>query len=462
VANLRRGYGTEERPLIGTLWGRDTQPQAEALAARGNYEPNHRQVDFKRYYDPALAKIEIEKVFSKSWLYACREEDMPEVGDRVPFDVGPLSFFIVRSRPDEFKGFYNACRHRGTALCTRAESGKTIRCPYHAWQWKLDGRLDHIPSHWDFSEVTRQNGSLREVKLGRWGGFIFLNADPDAGPLEEALQVLPAHFKEFAPESRYTAARFRKTVPANWKVSQEAFMESYHIFGTHPEAVPFAGDSQTQYDIWSSQRGHVGRLASPSAIPSMQAGPEATLLAAAQMFIQGQRDWHYPSLPLPEFDPNKDLRAQAAEWHRGAMEKVYGHRSDLPDALMVDSLLYFMFPHAGFWLCEPLPFSYQFLPHATDAQLSTFEVRMLLPCPKGQTRPPSAPLIEVGIHERVLDKAPAFSFLGHIFDQDMSNMPLLQKGVRAADPAAHHSLLGGYQEMMIQHWNELLDRYTSS
>lgn len=458
---IKRGHGTDERPVSKILWERDSQPQAPPLIARGNLEPDNRHVDYRRYYDREYFALEVKKLWRRAWLYAGREEDIPHVGDRMPLDVGPLSFFVVRYAKDSFKAFYNACLHRGTALCTKRGSAASIRCSFHAWEWNNDGSLKRIPGHWDFPNITRANGALREVRLERWGGFIFINADPDAAPLEEALQVIPEHFRDFAPEKRYTAARFRKHVLANWKIVQEAFMESYHLLGTHPEAVPYNGDSQTQYDIWSSAHGCVGRNATPSAVPSMHAGPDATPHAAAEVFAQSMRDWHYPGEELPKLDPNRDPRVQVAQWHREAMEHTYGHRVTLPDAVMIDSLLYFVFPHSTFWLSESLPFTYQFTPHPTDPEQSFFEVRMLLPCPKDQPRPPSAPVIEIAPDETVYAKAPGFHILGFVFDQDMSNMPLIQKGARAADPACHHTQLGRYQEMLVQHWNALIDRYVS-
>ena len=454
-----RGRGSQDRPVARELWDRDSRPRAAALAEAGNFDPHNLLVDYKRYYDEDYFKQELEKLWLKSWLFACRDEDIPNVGDRIPLEVGPLSFFIVRSQPDEFKAFYNSCLHRGTKLCSKHQSGTEIRCPFHGWEWNNDGTLKFIPSHWDFTGVTRANGSLREVKVGRWGGNLFINADPKSGTIEEALQVIPQHFRDFDMENRYTAARFRKLVLANWKVSQEAFMESYHLYATHPEAVPYNGDSQTQYDIWDAPRGHVGRNATPSAVPSMHAGPDASLLKAAEVFMQGMRDWHYPHEKLPTLDPNKDPRVQAAQWYRDVIERNTGRVCDVPDAVMIDSLLYFVFPHSTFWLSEALPFTYQFTPHPTDPQKSYFEVRMLLPCPKGKPRPPSAPAVEIAPDEKVMDKAPDFQILAYVFDQDMSNMPLIQKGLRAADPAQHHAHLGRYQEFLIQHWHKLFDQY---
>jgi len=454
---MQRGYGNAERPVIGELWKRDSMGQSTAMQARGDYEPHNKQVDYKRYYDQDYFKRELERVWQKQWLYACREEDIPQVGDRVPFEVGPLSYFIVRSGEDEFKAFYNSCLHRGTILCSKRESSDTIRCPYHGWEWNVDGRLKRIPSHWDFAELTRVNGSLPEVKLGRWGGFIFINADPNAPPLEEALGVMPEHFKDLAPEKRYTKARFRKLIAANWKAAQEAFQESYHLYATHPEGVPFNGDSQSQYDIFTTPHGAIGREAVPSAVPSMHADSTATPAAAALAFAEVAKAWHYPDATLPDIDPQGDVRAQTAAWVRAAYQQAYGRENKLPDSMLLDSTLYFMYPHFCLWLTEAVPFVYQFTPHATDPNLCYFEVRLLMPYAEGQERPPSSPPIEIGLNESIYEKAPAFSFLGMIFDQDMSNLPLVQRGLKAADPAKPYSRLGTYQEGLIQHWHELFD-----
>ncbi|WP_336972098.1 aromatic ring-hydroxylating dioxygenase subunit alpha [Sphingobium aromaticiconvertens] len=452
-----RGYGSAERPLAGELWRREShQPTAPALTAQGNFEPDNGQVDYARYFDPVRAQAEQDHIWTKSWLFAGREEDIPRVGDRMPLQVGPHSWFIVRSAPDEYKAFHNSCLHRGTMLCAKHESAETIRCPYHAWEWNVDGRLKRIPSHWDFPDINRLNGSLPEVKLERWGGFLFINADKDSAPLLDALGPMPEHFAQFQPERRYTAARFRKLVKANWKISQEAFMEAYHLYATHPEAVPFNGDSQTQYDVWQGEHGHVGRNASCSATPSMHAPSDATVLNAGQMFAQAMRDWHYPQAEVPAIDPEGDVRAQLGEWHRAVATQFYGRPIDLADAIMMDSFLYFMYPHMGLWLSESVPFTYQFLPHETDPEQSWFDVRLLLPCPEGAT-PPSAPAIVLDADQSVFEHCPGFGFLGFVFDQDMSNMPLIQKGAHSADPAKAHSRLGAYQEMIIQHWNRVMD-----
>lgn len=456
--DLQRGYGNEERPVTQVLWDRDAMEKNAAMLAVGNLDPDNQQVDFKRYYDPHYAAQEFEHVFMKTWQFACREEDLPNVGDRLSFPLGPRSFMIVRTAEDEFKAYFNSCLHRGTKLCDDHGSGDTIKCPYHAWEWKLDGTLKHIPSHWDFQAVTPKNGRLREVNIGRWGDFIFINADPQAAPLEEALSVVVDHFADYQYEKRYTAARFRRLVHANWKIVQEAFHESYHVLETHPEAVPYNGDSQSQYDVWDTPNGAVGRQVTPSATPSMHADASATPLAAAHVYAQIMEQWHYPGAILPELNPTQDLRQQLAAWHREMQAKFYNFENKAADAVMIDSILYFVFPNYAFWLSESLPFVYRFTPHETDPEKSYYEVHLLLPYDQSKPRPAPAEMIHLGPDTIIGEHVPAFGFLAYVFDQDMVNLPRVQQGMRAADPSREHSQLGAYQEMIIQHWNALMDR----
>lgn len=455
---IRRGHGSDERPVARDLWAADSRPDHVALRETGNHDPDYHQVDYRRYLDRDHAALEHRHIWLKSWVGACREEDLPAVGDRLPFQLGPTSFIVVRSGEDEFRAFYNSCLHRGTELCSKPESGDTIRCPFHAWEWKIDGSLKAIPSHWDFKAVTPRNARLREVKVGRWGGFVYINADLDAAPFEQALGPIPRHFADFAPERRYTHAHFRKLIRANWKAVQEAFMESYHVMATHPMAVDYNGDSQSQYDIWEDGIAHVGRQITPSAVPSMHAGPHATMRSAAEAFAYYIQATYFPDAPLPVIDPDRPARPQVAAWYRDLETARLGRPCTLPDALLMDSPLYFLFPHTTFWLTESLPYYYRFLPHETDPEMSYFEVRMLRHHPEGTPRPAPSPRIEIGADEKIADHAQAFGFLSIVFDQDMDNVPLVQRGMRSADPARAYAVLGDYQEFIVQHWHAIMDR----
>lgn len=456
--DIKRGHGSDDRKLAADLWALDTYPDHPAAHEDGNYDPSYDRVGYERYYDADYAKAEFDKIWMKSWVVAAREEDVPEVGDRVSFDMGPRSFMIVRTAPNSFKAFFNSCLHRGAQLCVGKQGGDVVRCPYHAWEWNVDGTLKYIPSHWDFGMMNEGNAKLREVRMERWGGFIFINCDDDAAPLAEALSIMPRHFELFATEQRYTAAHFRRLVPANWKAAQEAFMESYHVVGTHPNAIPFSGDTQTQYDVYEfGNTGHIGRQLTPGGHPSMHADEAVTTADAILGAVTFLKEMHFPGAEMPVLDHDQPVRPQVAAWFRDLESKRLGRPCTLPDGVIIDSPLYFMFPGNTLWLSEALPFFYSFVPHASDPEKCWFEVRMLKHYPQGADRPEASERIEIAEDEWVADKAPAFGFLAAVFDQDLQNLPLVQKGMRSADPKRFYAQLGDYQEFIVKRWHEVID-----
>ena len=238
-------------------------------------------------------------------------------------------------------------------------------------------------------------------------------------------------------------------------------MEAYHAAVTHPETIPFNSDAHTQYDVWSNGTGHVARLWAASALPNTEAGPEITPLYAAQAFLQSLSGWRYPDSDIPVLSADADLRAEIASWHRQTLERVYGRAFDLPDALLIDTISYFMFPHCVFFLTEFSPMVFAFTPHSKDPNLSYFEIRMLMPVKEGAPRPPKAPRVEMAIDDRFLDDealATVFSLVGLVLDQDTDIMSLIQKGARASDPGLGRSQLAGDQELIVRCWNALLDQ----
>ena len=67
-----------------------------------------------------------------------------------------------------------------------------------------------MPCHWDFPTVTEREYSLPEVKVGCWGGFVFINPDENAEPLEDFLGDLSEQFPNLPYERRYKAAHVKK------------------------------------------------------------------------------------------------------------------------------------------------------------------------------------------------------------------------------------------------------------
>ena len=137
-----------------------------------------------RYLSRDFLDLEFERLWPRVWQVACREEELAEPGAYVEYTVGDQSLLLVRVDAGTVKAYFNACRHRGARLaagCGRFE-GRTITCPYHGWAWRLDGSNARIVNPEQFSAQARDPENLRlpECRVGHWGGFVFVNMDPDA------------------------------------------------------------------------------------------------------------------------------------------------------------------------------------------------------------------------------------------------------------------------------------------
>ena len=457
---VTRGFATSVSPLVADLLKADSRELPPALTSVGEHPVSQVPVSFDRYFEPDFARLEKERLWKKSWQFACREEDIPNVGDRVPYTVGSQSFMIVRSGENEFRAFYNSCLHRGTRLCDGQSSGERVRCPFHAWEWNLDGSLHNIPSAWDFPQVQAERYTLPQVKLATWGGFIFINPDPQAAPLEQSLGVLPEHFKAWGPEAHFTAIHVSKRVRANWKTVMEAFLEAYHVIETHTDAMPFTGDASTQYDIWDSGSSHISRLYTPLGVPSPHLGEQASTQEAVDWTFRAFAMGMDPSIPVPTFDASSTQsgRTQIAEWRRQMFAAAFGcDLSKWPDAFLVDTIQYHMFPNFCPWLGDGLPLVYQFLPLGDNPDESVMNVRLMAPVPASGPRPPSAPVIEIDF-DSAFSSVPQFGVLSHIFDQDMINLPKIQLGLKAASTDRAQATLGRYQESRIRYFHDVLDK----
>jgi len=187
---------------------------------------------------------EIELLWPKVWQTACRVEELKKVGDFVRYDIANESFLIVRTGSDTYRAFYNVCPHRGRRLKTEShgnvESG--IVCGFHAWSWDRHGTLRSIPLREDWDEcATFVDSELNLIapQVGLWGGWIWINMDPNAPPLIEYLSPAAEKLKNFELEN--TRLLWHKSLhfPVNWKVVLEAFIEGYHTNGTHPQLLKY-------------------------------------------------------------------------------------------------------------------------------------------------------------------------------------------------------------------------------
>lgn len=213
-----------------------SNPPTDAFAVRRDYIPR------SDYVDPRIHELEKERLWPRVWQIACREEEVPNVGDYVVYDVVEDSIVVIRTAPDRISAFHNVCPHRGRRLRDDAcGSLTTFRCNYHAWRFGLDGKLIDRPSPEDWADhpLTEADTALSPVKVGTWAGMVWINMDPDCEPLADFLGHLTGKLDPFEFEVCRFAAYWTIRVPANWKVVLEAFVEAYHVPGTHPQLMKF-------------------------------------------------------------------------------------------------------------------------------------------------------------------------------------------------------------------------------
>jgi phenylpropionate dioxygenase-like ring-hydroxylating dioxygenase large terminal subunit len=207
------------------------------------FDARRMRVPTDRYASRAYHERERDLLWMRVWQIAGRAEEIPEPGDWKVYSILRQSFVVVRSKDGEIRGFVNACRHRGNALCSGKGRSSRFVCSYHKWSYGLDGELLGVPRP-DFDGAledfvgAKDDLALRQVPVECFAGFIFLNPDPKAAPLAEFLGeaadlLAPYHLEEMVP----VGLNVREGLNCNWKVVIDAFQEGYHIHGVHPELI---------------------------------------------------------------------------------------------------------------------------------------------------------------------------------------------------------------------------------
>src|SRR4051812_19596017 len=97
---------------------------------------------------------EQDLIFSHTWHLVCSEEDLPEPGSFVTYTAGNDPLVVVRGLDGVLRAFHNLCTHRGMPVaegCGQARTG--LVCPYHFWNFGLDGQLRKVPQPEQFPDL---------------------------------------------------------------------------------------------------------------------------------------------------------------------------------------------------------------------------------------------------------------------------------------------------------------------
>jgi len=196
--------------------------------------PAFPDVPVGRYTSDEYFELEQQHLWPNSWICAGRVEELPEPGSYYLFDDLGYPMVIVRDKDDTIRCLSNTCRHRGAPV-VREERGtaRNLRCQYHAWTYALNGDLIAVTDERDFPNICKEDRGLPEYSCETWGGWIFINMNPDAQPLMEFLGSVATEMAQFQPERLRLVTTDHRVIDCNWKVAVEAFQEVYHFRFIH-------------------------------------------------------------------------------------------------------------------------------------------------------------------------------------------------------------------------------------
>ncbi len=204
-------------------------------------------IGVEAYLSEEYARAERDKLWRKVWQQVGRLEEISEVGDYISYEILDDSILIVRVAPDRIRAYYNVCSHRGRRLIDTPKGAKRARgrkqhfvCGFHGWRYGLEGQCTHVPDVENWKNVlTEERTRLGQVEVDTWGGWIWVNMDPDCGPLRGYLEPAVTMLDPFELENMRPRWRRWLVFDCNWKVAMEAFAETYHVTVTHPEFMRF-------------------------------------------------------------------------------------------------------------------------------------------------------------------------------------------------------------------------------
>lgn len=395
--------------------------------------------------------LETEKrlLWPKIWQMVERETDLPNPGDWLTYNVADESIIVLRKADGSLKAFHNVCPHRGRQLINIPEGVHSVRghgrkgfvCGFHGWAFDLDGANTYIrdPQDWH-DKLTPEMTCLSEVKVDTWAGYIYINMDPNSGSLKDWMGRAGEILNHFDLDKMRYKWRQWAIYPCNWKTAIEAFLEPYHVAGTHTQLLAY-GDYYAlskQYDLHSvssydtrdakfqmsesagTTRAGIGDDPRVSTYELIRENYETvnfaasteTLVAAAKRLVD----------ELPEGTPAQQV---IAHWMASARKDDAARGviwPEIPPAIMAESgLAWGLFPNQNILHGVTFALAYRVRPYGDDPNKCIFESYALERFPEGEE--PKTEWVYAD---------PTAENWGSVLAQDFANMEFVHKGMKSS------------------------------
>jgi choline monooxygenase len=214
-----------------------TQGIAEILALYNDRAPlaEASTIPSPWYVDARVADLELENVFSKTWQVIGRTDQIQKAGDFLTFTVAGEPIVAVRGSDGQLRAFYNVCRHHAAAVVTEScGHAQILHCPYHGWNYGLDGSLKGMPEFEGVKGFDRSANGLVPVKVATWEKFVLVNLDSNAEPVERFLGRIMQRMAPLEVTKLHYVASRQYDIACNWKVFVDNYLDGgYHVPHLH-------------------------------------------------------------------------------------------------------------------------------------------------------------------------------------------------------------------------------------
>ncbi len=208
------------------------------------------------FNDQDVYEVELEKIFTRTWLFVGHESQIPEPNDYLTTFMGAEPVLLTRDASGSIRVLLNSCRHRGMRVCRRDHgNAKLFNCPYHGWAYDTGGKLRGVPQLEEsyYNELNRDEWGLIEIpRVESFRGLIFANFDAEGESLEEYLGDMAWYLDLIVNRSKNGMIAFpgchRWRLGGNWKLAAEQFGgDNYHAGALHRSMVEIGLGTQGDF-----------------------------------------------------------------------------------------------------------------------------------------------------------------------------------------------------------------------
>lgn len=200
-------------------------------------DPLRAQTLAARFYtDTDVLNAERDAIFLRSWLYVAHESEVTNPGDYVVRDLLDQSVVVIRGEDSVVRCFHNVCAHRAHRVLEGAGTAKRIVCPYHAWSYQLDGRLQHARGTEGLKAFDTNCYGLKPVRIETLAGFLFANISGEAPEFDSVRSDIVTSLDQHLPgyDQLVVTDVEEGEMACNWKVAIDNTLECLHCHNAHP------------------------------------------------------------------------------------------------------------------------------------------------------------------------------------------------------------------------------------